>query len=396
MSSFPSNRKHEDTKMITHWTHFDLGQRRSIANMLAMGFLLKDMSKSLGVDPTSISKEIRRNRSQVAPGPGCPRLRRFPFVCDGCPKRYAKGQCACGKWRYLAAAAQGMADARLRQSREGIDATEEEFEAVDEAVKNGVAAGRSVFAISRDEAVAKVASTSTIYGWISSGIMTTKRIDLPKAAKYKKRARKAKGKYDYGGSSKKGKEGRGYLDYLRERRENPGAFGAQMDYLGSVATDKCAIFVVVIPELHYALGKKLRKGDSAAVAAFFDGLEEALGAEAFRRIFPTILTDNDPCFSDAAAIEFSKATGERRTSLFFCDPYVSNQKGSVENINGQLRRYFPKKGSVDGLSAEYVAQAFCNIDSAPVKSLGGETPKRAFEAVFGAEAERAIEAFMRG
>ena len=95
------------------------------------------------------------------------------------------------------------------------------------------------------------------------------------------------------------------------------------------------------------------------------------------------------------AIEFSKDTGEKRTSIFFCDHCFSSQKGSVENVNGQLRRYFPKKASVDGLSGEYVAQAFTNVNSAPVKSLGGETPKKAFEAVFGAEAERAIEAFLR-
>ena len=169
--------------MITHWTHFDLGQRKPIANMIAMGCRLKAMSETLGVDPTSISKEIKRNRSQIVPGPDCPKLKRFPFVCDGCPKRYAKGRCACGKWRYLATVAQEMADSRLHRSREGVDATEEEFKAADEAIKNGVAAGRSVYAVSRDEAVAKIASVSTIYGWISSGIMTTKRIDLPKAAK---------------------------------------------------------------------------------------------------------------------------------------------------------------------------------------------------------------------
>ena len=104
---------------------------------------------------------------------------------------------------------------------------------------------------------------------------------------------------------------------------------------------------------------------------------------AFAKVFPFILTDNDPCFSDFEAIEFSAETGEKRTSVYFCDPYVSNQKASVENMNGQLRRYFSKKRNVDEYTDEYVAQSFDNINSAPLKSLGGEIA-------------RAIEEFVKG
>ena len=83
------------------------------------------------------------------------------------------------------------------------------------------------------------------------------------------------------------------------------------------------------------------------------------------------------------AIEFSAETGEKRTATCFCDPYVSNQKAGAENMNGQLRRHFPKKGNVDENADEYVAQSFGNINSAPLKSLGGEIA-------------RAIEEFVKG
>ena len=119
-------------------------------------------------------------------------------------------------------------------------------------------------------------------------------------------------------------------------------------------------------------------------------------SDAFAKVFPFILTDNDPCFSDFEAIEFSAKTGEKRTSVYFCDPYVSNQKASVENINGQLRRYFSKKRNVDEYTGEYVAQSFDNINSSPLKSLGGETPKAAMRAVFGDEIAQAIEEFIKG
>lgn len=56
--------------------------------------------------------------------------------------------------------------------------------------------------------------------------------------------------------------------------------------------------------------------------------------------------------------------------MFFADPYVSNQKGSVENMNGQLRLHFPKGGSVDGLSEERVREANEAMIDKPLKSLG--------------------------
>ena len=108
-----------------------------------------------------------------------------------------------------------------------------------------------------------------------------------------------------------------------------------MDFLGSVAAAKTAIFVLVIPELRYAIG-----------------------AGAFARVPPFILTDNGPCFSGFGAIEFSAETGEKRTAACFCDPYVSNQKAGAENMNGQLRRHLPKKGNVDEYADEHVAQSF--------------------------------------
>ena len=169
--------------MLPHWKHLLLGQRKSIANMLAQGWSLKKIASVIGMDPTSISKEIERNRTMVTSGPDCPKHNRFPFVCDNCPLRYQKSKCHCARWRYVANDAQAKADRRLVQSRAGVDATEEEFAAVDEAVKKGVAEGKSIYAISRSEPVAGIASQSTLYSWIASGKMTTKRADLPKVIK---------------------------------------------------------------------------------------------------------------------------------------------------------------------------------------------------------------------
>ena len=365
--------------MITQWKHLTLEQRVEIAHGLAHGEPLKSIAERLGMDPTSVSREVRRNRIPATDGSGeCRKLSRFPYVCDCCPRKYGRSRCGCAKMKYDPRAAQAMADARLVQSRQGLDCTEEEFRAVDDALTAGLAAKRSVYEISRQPGVAGIASQQTVYRWVSLGLMTAKRVDLPMAARYKKRRSRA---YDYGGSSK-GKEGRQYLDYLSYRRSNPGAFGCQMDFLGSKVTDRKAILTVSIPELRFVYIRLLPKGDSSAVRALWDWLDARLGREAFSRVFTFILTDNDPCFSDYASIE-ADSRGEVRTRVFYADPYVSNQKASVENMNGQLRAHFPKGSSVDGIPDSRVREANEAMIDRPLRSLGGATPRQAFEAVYG-------------
>lgn len=378
--------------MVAHWKHIDESQRGTISRMLSHGNRLKEIAKALGMHPTALSREIRRNRSKTKQGDGeCPKTERFPFVCNACPRRYERS-CRFAHYRYDPTAAQALADSRLRASRSGVDATPEEFAKVDEAVKEGVGAGRSIYAISRSEEVSGIASQSTLYGWIEKGLMTTKRIDLPRAVKFKKRSRK---KYDYAKANAESKPGRSYVDYLKWRLKNPGALGAQMDFLGAIASDRNEIFVLVFPELHYAIGRMMPKAGSADVVAFFDQAESSLGPGLFAKIFGFVLTDNDPRFANAKGIEFSAETGEQRTRLFYCDPYSSGQKGAVENMNGRLRRFFPKGKSIDGLTADLVANAFENVNSQPVKSLGGATPKSAFADVFGKEAEEAVSRFLK-
>ena len=109
--------------MVAHWKHIDESQRGTISRMLSHGNRLKEIAKALGMHPTALSREIRRNRSKTKQGDGkCPKTERFPFVCNACPRRYEKS-CRFAHYRYDPTAAQALADSRLRASRSGVDAT---------------------------------------------------------------------------------------------------------------------------------------------------------------------------------------------------------------------------------------------------------------------------------
>lgn len=63
---------------------------------------------------------------------------------------------------------------------------------------------------------------------------------------------------------------------------------------------------------------------------------------------------------------------------FFCSPYHSWEKGSVENINGLIRRYIPKRTDLDRLTGDQIRYIENQLNNRPRKCLGYRTPNEAF------------------
>lgn len=64
--------------------------------------------------------------------------------------------------------------------------------------------------------------------------------------------------------------------------------------------------------------------------------------------------------------------------IYFAHPYSSFERGSNENTNGLLRRFFPKKTDWDKVSEEEIARAEYLINTRPRKRYGGLTPIEVF------------------
>ena len=363
------------------WKHINFEQRKTIASAIAHKMKVKDIGELLELDPTGISREVKRNRIIVEPikqiNDICPSLKRWPHVCTGCKKRYQ--ECPYNKFIYNAKNAQKLADYNLKASRRGLDITSDDFKRLDNIIKTGVDNNKSIYQIKIENNNVIDKSVTTLYRYINKGYLTTSKMDLPYAVKYKKR--KHNKKYDYS-NNKIDRTGHTYIDYLAFIHKHPGIYVWQLDFLGSIKTDSKSILSLILPILQFTLIDIINKPDSKKVVEFFDKLEEKIGIDNFKQLIPAILTDRDPCFSDIDGICFSKITGEERCKLFFCDPYVSNQKPNVENINKQLRLFFPKKTSIDKYSKKDIKQINYTLLNKPLKSLDSYTPKDAFIKVF--------------
>jgi IS30 family transposase len=74
-------------------------------------------------------------------------------------------------------------------------------------------------------------------------------------------------------------------------------------------------------------------------------------------------------------LEFAKhhLLNKNGVETFFCDPYSSWQKGSIEHANGIIRRFLPKnyRGVLNDNFVAFIEQ---NINNMPRKILGYQTP----------------------
>ena len=163
------------------WKHINFEQRKTIASGVAHKMKVKDIGELLDLDPTGISREVKRNRMIVEPIKNnkeeCPNLKRWPYVCVNCKNRYS--DCPFNKFIYNAKGAQKNAEYNLKMSRKGIDISEDEFKKIDRIVKNGVDNKKSIYQIVVENKEDIDKSVTTLYRYINNGYLTTSRMDLP-------------------------------------------------------------------------------------------------------------------------------------------------------------------------------------------------------------------------
>ena len=61
--------------------------RMLIENLLKENYKLKDIARIVEVQPSTISREIKRRRKSNKLTLACEKTDRFPFVCQGCSKK---------------------------------------------------------------------------------------------------------------------------------------------------------------------------------------------------------------------------------------------------------------------------------------------------------------------
>jgi len=119
----------------------------------------------------------------------------------------------------------------------------------------------------------------------------------------------------------------------------------------------------------YLVARRLAGCTAAAVqAALHDGLRRLPGSKR-----KTLTVDNGREFSRHK--EIGRLLG---WSVYFAHPYSSWERGTVENTNGLLRQYIPKKMDLSQLTDWQLASYVLSLNNRPRKCLNYRTPAEVF------------------
>ena len=93
----------------------------------------------------------------------------------------------------------------------------------------------------------------------------------------------------------------------------------------------------------------------------------------FKAFVHTLTTDNGKEFA-----QHERITQKLDADYFFAHPYASWERGANENMNGLIREFFPKKMRFDSITKMDVAFAMYRLNHRPRKCLGFRTPHEVF------------------
>ena len=386
--------------------HLTLDERNYIEQELMKNTSFKEIAHYLGKDPSTISKEIKKHRikkegqsihigfnhcarrynchrknicstrckkecrqckdcNSVCPDfeDGiCLRLKRAPFVCNGCSNRF---NCRNTKYYYRALPSFNKYKDILSESRQGINMTELELSNLDKLISPLIKQGQSISHIYQTHDIP--CSRSTLYRYLAKNCFSVGPLDLPRKVRMKKRKEKRTKLKDT-----KARTNRTYEDFQKYIELHPDLPIVEMDTVEGTKGGKVLLTLLFRASrlmLAFILFEKTQK----EVLRVFNMLEHELGNELFEKTFPIILTDNGTEFGNPLSLEFNE-DGIGRTRIFYCNPRASYQKGMIEKNHEFIRYVLPKGSSFDNLLQTDIDLMINHINSLGRNSLNWFAP----------------------
>lgn len=225
----------------------------------------------------------------------------------------------------------------------------------------------SVVLAQNTERYGMVLSEKTIYNYVYRGLIpNTKKSNLP----YRKKSQKNKSvRSRISLNNILGRSIEERPDFINER-ETVGHWEMDTVVSGQKKSKECLLVLTerkTREEEIYKMPDKCAK----STVAILNGIEISMGADAFRKRYLSITSDNGVEFLDSDGISLSCVDGKPRTNYYYCHPYCSSERGSNENNNKLIRRWIPKGSDMSQYSDEeiHVIANWCN--DYPRKIFGG-------------------------
>ena len=324
-----------NTKTTKKYIHLSFAEREEISIGLSSGKKITDIAREIGRNVSTLYREINRNNAQI------------------------------NTVQYRANRAQIRADERKKQSHERTRLANKTVQKyVEKNLKKEWTPELIAGKLPLDKPGFKT-NHESIYLWIYKDRRDLIKY-LPRAHRNRQKRSSIKNKRCIRVPDRTMIEHR---DPLIETRNEAGHW--ETDTAVS-RQSKAAITATVERKTRYLIAKKI-KGKTAkdmhnAVVKSLKKLPQKLRK--------TITYDNGTENAN------HKLTDEiLKTKAYFCNPYHSWEKGSIENRIGMIRRYFPKKTNWSLITQKQIDKVVKKINTRPMKCLGFKTPEEVFVAI---------------
>ena len=378
--------------------HLTLNERKIIETGIINRSNKVDIARTIGKDPTTVAKEIRKHRTfkprnqfiypsicvhrQECGGCKkqcskyeeikCNKRDKSPGACNKCPKI---ATCHLDKYFYYANHADEEYKNDLVDFRQGINMNILEVKEPASILKPLLDQGQSLYQIKSSHKEIKQC-IKTLYNYIEMGVFKEFGIDnfslkeQVNRKQFNNKYKKRKEPTNY--------ENHKYKDYLKFKEDNTEVPTTEMD---TVLNSQSGPYI----QTFYFEGSGIMIGfihkekTSESMANILNILENKLGHDLYRKLFSLILTDRGVEFEKVDLFEFNQETGEFRTNIFYCDAYQSSQKPHVENTHNYIRDIIPNEIDMSNITQDDLDLMFSHINSTPRRSLKDKTPYEVFK-----------------
>ena len=327
--------------MDKNYTQLSLVQRYQIEALLKVGLKQKLIANQIGVHPSTVGRELKRNTA-------------------------LRGRTA---GEYVASNAQRKTNLRHQQKPKQVLFT---IDMKQHAVKQLMVDKWSpeLISVKGKESGECPISHEWLYQWIWESKHGNKRKDreYKKLYKHLKHGRRRRKRGNI-------KDGRGVIENRVPIEKRP-KIVAKRKRLGDIEVDlmmgknhKGALLVMTDRASLDTRIKKLKGKTSKEVAA---AIIKKLSNSSYD--LHTLTFDNDKAFTDH--LEIGK---KLNVDTYFTRPYTSQDKGTVENRIGVIRRFFPKKTDLTFITHQQVKAVERKLNNRPIRKFNYQTPNQVLQ-----------------
>ncbi len=372
-------------------THLTLEARLFIEEELNNGTTITEIAKKLNRNRSNIGNEIIRNRIVTFPSSFnstsccihkdvcknrhydcdktcerfeldiCDKLKASPHVCNGCLNRV----CRKAKLYYKAKEANEQYQKKLVESRTKLHYTDTELSILNNdfycLVINTKSIYHSIFVIN---SMGFNFNIKSIYRQIKDNRLRLKSCDLPRSNRTIKKEEKDK-------NYKRDIEGHTYEDYLLFVKENPDTIEWQIDCVQGIQGKNEQVFLTLqIVKIKFLFIFPLKSQTNDEVIKQLKLFNDLLKSDKANKLIELLLTDNGHEFINLEKLIEVLGTD----NIYYCHPYSSYEKGSIENNHELIRRIIPQGVSLNAYNEDDIKLICSHINSLFREELNGKCP----------------------